>query len=248
LKLRVAAYYYNRAHTWGKEVSLSAKKAAFAPGNRNTQTIGAIMDFEKIGARSPAGIRPGAWQVDEPIGSTWGYTSDMRVAGPGSIIAKLVDTVSKNGTLLLNLSPKADGTIPVEQQNTLRAVGRWLELNGEAIYDTHNWIQFRDGDEHGRGGPNIRFTVKGDVLYAIVLGQWPGAEVVIQALASGRAPAGKIASVTLLGSTGELAFTQAADGLKVTLPARPPGEYAWTLKIRGMEMNPPTWTASGNPP
>jgi alpha-L-fucosidase len=144
LKLRIAAYYYNRAQAWGQEVSLSTKKAAYAPSNKNTETIGSILDFEKIGGRSPSGIRTGEWQVDEPIGSTWGYTTDMRVNGAGSIIAKLADTVSKNGTLLLNLSPRADGTFPSAQQGTLLAIGHWLDLNGEAIYDTHSWIQFAD--------------------------------------------------------------------------------------------------------
>jgi alpha-L-fucosidase len=123
LKLRVAAYFYNRAAEWGKEVSLSAKKAAFAPSGTNTQTIGSIIDFEKIGPRSPAGIRTGAWLVDHPIGSTWGYTSDMRVSGPEAVLAGLADTVSKNGTFLLNVSPRADGTIPEAQQATLRARG-----------------------------------------------------------------------------------------------------------------------------
>ena len=127
LKLRVAAYYYNRAKEWGKEVSLSTKKAAYAPSGRNTETIGSIIDFEKIGGRSPSGIRTGAWQVDEPIGSTWGYTSDMRIAGVGSIISKLADTVSKNGTLLLNLSPKADGTFAPEQQTRY-----WKSASGSA--------------------------------------------------------------------------------------------------------------------
>ena len=88
LKLRVAAYYYNRAKEWGKEVSISTKKAAYAPSNKNTETIGSIIDFEKIGARSPSGIRTGEWQVDEPIGSTWGYTSDERFSGPAPIISQ----------------------------------------------------------------------------------------------------------------------------------------------------------------
>ena len=60
---------------WGKEVSISTKKAAYAPAGDNLHTIGSIIDFEKIGSRSPAGIRPGSWQVDDPIGSTWGYTT-----------------------------------------------------------------------------------------------------------------------------------------------------------------------------
>jgi alpha-L-fucosidase len=245
LKLRVAAYYYNRAKEWGKEVSISTKKAAYSPTDKNTETIGSILDFEKIGGRSPSGIRTGEWQVDEPIGNTWGYTAGERISGPAPIISKLVDTVSKNGTLLLNLSPKSDGTFPPEIPATLLEVGKWLDVNGEAIYDTHNWIKFSDGG--GRGNLNVRFTVKGDVLYAIINGNWPGAEATIASLAAGKAPEGKIDSVTMLGSAGQLKFMQDEAGLKVSLPATAPCKYAYTLKITGLKMNPPTWTESGNP-
>lgn len=247
LKLRIAAYYYNRAREWGKEVSLSTKKAAYAPSGRNTETIGSIIDFEKIGPRSPAGIRTGVWQVDEPIGSTWGYTTGMRISPPGPIIARLADTVSKNGTLLLNLSPKSDGTFAPEIQNTLLEIGRWLDVNGEAIYATHSWIKFGEGGGRGASGQNLRFTVKGDTLYTIILGNWPADGVVITSLGAGAPVAGEVQAVQLLGAPGACNFTRDDAGLKVALPATAPCQYAYVLKITGLKMNPSTYTLSGNP-
>jgi alpha-L-fucosidase len=91
---------------------------------------------------------------------------------------------------------------------------------------------------------NIRFTVKGDALYAIILGNWPGAEAVIASLGESE---GKISGVTMLGNAGQLEFTQDAAGLKVKLPAAAPCKYACVLKITGLKTNPPTWTESGNP-
>jgi len=143
----------------------------------------------------------------------------------------------------LNLSPKADGTFPQEQQNTLLEIGAWLGLNGEAIYDTHNWIKFGEGG--GRGSANIRFTVKGDVLYAIVVSNWPGKEIGIKSLATNFVE-GKVKGVSLLGG-GKLDFVQDENGLKAQLPATAPCKYAYVLKITGLKMNPPTWTKLGNP-
>jgi alpha-L-fucosidase len=241
LKLWVAAYYYNRAVGWNKEVSISTKKAAYAPEGTNTRTIGSIIDFEKIGARSPTGIRTGEWQVDEPIGSTWGYADGMRVSPPGTVVAKLVDVVSQNGNLLLNISPKADGTIPQDQQDTLLEVGKWLEVNGPAIYATHAWTKCTDNAGE-RGEPHIRYTVRGDALYAIIVGKWPDS-VTLQALPSGQ---GSVSGVLLLGGR-ELTFKQSEKGLTIDLPGTAPCKYAYAFKITGLKMNPTTWTESGNP-
>ena len=120
-------------------------------------------------------------------------------------------------------------------------------MNGEAIYGTHNWIQFSEGGGRGQPGLNIRFTVKGETLYAIILGNWPGKEAVIRSLAKAGEAEGKIPTVSMLGRDGDLQFNRAADGLTVKLPASAPCKYAYTLKITGLKMNPPTWTVSGNP-
>ena len=165
----------------------------------------------------------------------------MKVSGPAAIIAKLADTVSKNGNLLLNLSPKADGTFPQEQQDTLLAIGQWLSVNGDAIYGSHNWTSFA---ENSQRGTNIRFTVKGENLYAIILGQWPSGSVTIKSLPLGQK---NVKDVTLLGNDGSLTFTQDAAGLTVKLPATAPCKYAYTLKIAGAPVNGPTTTDSGNP-
>jgi alpha-L-fucosidase len=242
LKLRIAAHYYNRAAAWGQEVSISTKKAAFAPSGLNDQQIGSILDFEKVGSRSPAGIRPGVWQVDDAIGSTWGYTDGMRISSAATILTRLIDTVSKNGTYLLNLSPRADGSLPQEQQQVLLEIGRWLETNGEAIYDTHAWTTFGSGGGRGDTGLHVRYTVRGDALYAILINAPAASEVTLAAITSGR-----VTRVQLLGAPAPLPFRPSSAGLLVKLPPTFPTKSAVALKITGLQLNPPTWTRDGNP-
>jgi len=225
LKLHVAAYYYNRAKTWGKDVSLTTKFVAYAPSNDDTKQIGSIADFEKVGARSPSTIRPGPWQVDDAIGSTWGYSTGMKVSDSHTVLHKLIDTVSKGGNLLLNISPLPDGTIPQAQQDSLLGVGKWLETNGDAIYGTRPWTTFGDGK-------NIRYTTKGDTLYVIAMDK-PGSEITIADLGSGKA-AGTVSKVELLGSSDQVEFTQTDSGLRITVPSSVSGSCAF--KVTGLTL------------
>jgi alpha-L-fucosidase len=151
----------------------------------------------------------------------------------------LVDIVSKNGLLLLNIGPRPDGTIPEEAQKMLLDMGRWLSVNGEAIYGSRPLKVFGEGPtqvlsggftdrkQKAFSGEDIRFTSKGKVLYAIALA-WPGQAMTVKSIGSDMAVAG----VSLLGSKAKLAWKQTPEGLRVELPAQPVGEYAFTLKVQ----------------
>jgi alpha-L-fucosidase len=136
LKQKVSAYYFNRAKQWGKEVGISAKGAAWVTGQ--------IMDYEREG-RAPMELVNWIWQPDDPITDKFGYVTEQKPYKPDQFIWKIVENTSKNGNLLLNISPRADGTIPQEQQDVLLAIGKWLEVNGEAIYSTRPWVKYGEG-------------------------------------------------------------------------------------------------------
>jgi alpha-L-fucosidase len=230
-KLEVAAYYYNRAREWGKEMTISTKDEAYLAGS--------VKDYERQ-QRGPTTLQPEVWQVDDSVHQRWGYLNDAQYCTVASIVYRLVENVSKNGNLLMNFSPKADGTMPEEQQKLLLGIGKWLEVNGDAIYGTRPWTQFGEGalalaQGQSYTGKDFRFTTKGDALYAIAMA-WPGEEAVITSLAKGKAPAGQIRSVTLLGHKGALKFSQDDAGLKVKLPAEKPCEHAFALKISGLSL------------
>ena len=170
---KLAAYYYNRASQWGMEVVINYKHDAFLFGT-------AVPDVER---GQFADVKPYIWQTDTAIAlNSWGYTENNDYRGARDLICDLVDIVSKNGRLLLNVGPKADGTISEEEAGILREIGKWLKVNGKAIYGTNVWRtygegptkivegQFSDGIKKNFTSQDFRFTTGEGLLYVTALG------------------------------------------------------------------------------
>jgi alpha-L-fucosidase len=232
---KFAAYYYNRGAEWDRGVAINYKNDAYPPE-------AAVFDVERGQLDD---INPHFWQTDTAVAkNSWGYTADLQYKTAESIIGDLVDIVSKNGALLLNIGPRPDGTIPKEDEKILLDVGQWLWTNGEAIYGTRPWKVFGEGPTEVMSGgftdtkreaftdKDVRFTTKGDALYAIVLG-WPkNGEVTVQSLSANlRLYPRPIANVQLLGAKGPLKWSRGKTGLKVKMPKKRPCEAAYVLKI-----------------
>ena len=223
----VLAHYYNSAQAWGKGVVLTYKREFLEPEQ-------AVEDFERKGLDS---IRfSSKWQTDDKISvQGWCYVKDTEFWPVEYLIAALVDTVSKNGNFLLSIGPKPDGTLRQEEVNALREFGRWLKVNGEAIYGSRPWRKFG----HGRiVRPNVepgavRFTVNDGCLYATCFG-WPQSQVFsIESLGNKDSISKKgIDSVEMLGVSKPLAWKQTSNTLEVTFPKEKPCDYAYVLKIR----------------
>lgn len=169
------AYYYNRAKEWGVEVTVNYKNDAF-------QHTSGVRDIERGQLKD---VSPFFWQNDTSVAkNSWCYTDGNDYKQPHEVICDLVDVVSKNGSLLLNVGPRADGTIPEEDAHILREVGKWLKINGEGIYDSFPFRKYGEGPVITEEGhftdtkrkafttEDIRFTFKANGLYAFVM-KWP---------------------------------------------------------------------------
>jgi alpha-L-fucosidase len=243
--LDIVAHYYNANLKWtnGKlEAVVNCK------GLSKERRAGVVDDIERGVATD---ILPEPWQTDTCIGS-WHYDRNIaeknRYKSVDQVVDMLVDIVSKNGNLLLSIPVRGDGTIDEHEVAFLEGMAKWMNVNGEAIFSTRPWKVFGEGPTMVKAGmfgesrykpftaEDVRFTTKGDTLYAVLLG-WPGEKnIVIKAL-SANSPyvAGhKITDVSLLGCDSRLEWSQDEQGLTVKMPGKQPCEHAFVLKISGL--------------
>ena len=226
------AHYYNCARDWKKEVVVNTK---FGFGD-NIQ----VFDIER--GKSDV-IRKFPWQTDTSVGTkSWSYCEDEVNKTPNHIIDDFIDIVSKNGNLLLNVGPRADGSITDEQANILRSIGGWLKVNGEAIFKSRPWVIPSEGATIGTSGymtdnkatdykaSDIRFTVRDNNLYAISLA-WTNGSVLIKSLANCNGKNLKVKSVSMLGTNEKIIWKQTKKGLLIKFPKQKPTDYAHAFKI-----------------
>jgi len=232
---KFAAFYYNRGAQWNKGgVAINYK-------NKSFPDAAAVLDIER-GKLDQS--RPYLWQTDTSIGlKSWGYIEGEKFRTPDSLIDDLIDITSKNGVLLLNIGPRSDGTIPEEAQQILLDMGKWLDTNGEAIYGTRPWKVFGEGPTEVISGgftdakskaftaQDVRFTRKGNVVYAIALDR-PAAPLAIKSLGKSAGLLDrKIASIRLLGSNEKIEWSQGDAALTVQPAPASGGQYAWAYRI-----------------
>ncbi len=244
--LRITAHLYNsniRRHDGKLEAVITGKMLD------EEQRRCMVWDIERGHTND---IEPLPWQTDTCIGN-WHYDRSLFVEHgyktAKSIVLSLIDIVSKNGNLLLNIPLRGDGTIDADELAIVEEIAQWVNINGECIFGTRPWKIFGEGPaiasegqltnqgfNEGSGQPftaeDIRFTQKADRLYAVALGTPVGGKVVVKTLteASTLYPQ-KIGRINLLGYDKPLGFERNENGLTIDLPENTPIQCAYSFKI-----------------
>lgn len=256
----VIAYFYNHSkesdqvvtnERWGLDTTSgenfskrSVSQSLWAEHARRWNAGNGIFlgDFQTPERRNITEIFDFPWETCDALDPTsWGYnrrTPDDDYMTTNELVDYLADIVSKGGNLLINIGPKADGTIPQVMQDRLKGAGSWLSVNGEAIYGTRPWKVYGEGptvEEVGSWGRedgeyrfksgDVRFTQNGNTLYVIVL-EWPGFEITLNALTGV-----SIQKISMLGSNEMIQWKQAEDGINIGLPSNAVSPYANVLKL-----------------
>ena len=244
--LKLAAHFYNsniKRHGGKLEAVITGKILSAQ------QQKCMVWDIERGQSNR---IEPLPWQADTCIGN-WHY--DRRIfdnkgyKSAKTVIHTLIDVVSKNGNLMLNIPVRGDGTIDSEETQIIQDITAWNNQNGECIFGTRPWTVFGEGPameaaavqsaqnfNEGKGKPfsgsDFRFTTKGDILYAIALGLPADGKAVIKSLASGSQNyPGNVSSVKLLGTEQQLSFVRNNNALIIELPGNLPPQLAYSFKV-----------------
>lgn len=232
---KFSAYYLNEAQKADKEVVIVRKQD-------DLPLDYTVDDLEKSRKNK---LEKASWMTDETISyGSWCYTENLEIKPSKDIIHVLADIVSKNGVLLLNISPKSDGSIPDDQRKVLLTMGEWLATYGEAIYATRPWYTFGEGPTKEPEGhfqnhqefekltytnKDIRYTTHGDLVYAIQFGpQEAGTSLTLKSFDPSLT---KVKKVSVPGSSVKVKWEQTESGLVISTPENQDA-YAPVYKVK----------------